>query len=168
MLTHYRITITNTGLTTGTSAGFLDDLSPKNYDPRPTTDAASRDKLFANLRWKALIDLIGTEMTAVTEIQSIDKPGADADTPASEIAFTAIFARDEDLVTRTGNLTGADALQSVIATSLTNTHRGRYVVYRPENTLSVEELAEYVEIGPLAGNITAALGMVTVVKFSPE
>ena len=168
MLTFYRVTITNTGLTTGDSVGFIDDLHPKSYDPRPTTDVGAYGKLLANIRWKSIINRIAADLTAVDEIQAIDKPGADGDTPATSMSFTLIFSRNDWLVSRRTMETNELALKEVIAAALMGSISGKYVVYRPENIHGAEEITQYITAGPLASSLAMANAMITVTPFIPE
>lgn len=169
-LSYYRVTITAAGLNnSGTSNGFLDDMGPREWSADsayPSTLNNSIAKTRAKLRWNHLIARVSQEMIAPVDIVSISKPGASADTAASQIAFTLVFDRDDYLFAREDGytLSGGDAIKRVIARALNDTLAPRVQVYDPSFDGANADRMEVVEVGPLAVTIPMAELRITVTK----
>jgi hypothetical protein len=169
-LSYYRVTISAAGLNnSGTSNGFLDDWGPREWSSNsayPTTRESSLAKTRAKLRWDHMIALIGQTMVAPVNIVSINKPGASADTAASQIAFTLVIDREDYLYAREDGATlrGDDALKRVIARALNDSLAPRTQVYDPTNGGENADRMDVVEVGPLAVTIPMAELRITVTK----
>ncbi len=187
MTTIYDITISNSSFTGNTSPndGFIDPVSSYAYmdgddDEEPTTLANAIAKARANRRFKNVIMRL-TSLT--TNIFEVDRTltGGDANTPHSSITFRfqinntgALRTPDENNVGQW--LVGALALKRVVARALLINETYNMEVYDPTDVTIVSNGADVTiprgiilstyEVGPVAANLAAAEGAITVTAIN--
>ena len=93
---YYRVEISQIG---PTSEGFLDNTTPSQYVPFPTTQAAGLAKAKANFRWTVLTWFLGENCSPYL-LYNIDKTGTNLhDNPPTTISFTLAYDRADQVKT---------------------------------------------------------------------
>lgn len=179
MPAYYRVAIS--GVTAAAPAdGFIDNKRIETYmaeGSTPTTAAQTQAKERANLRYRNLIDNL--QRLGNLYISNISAPGASATAQPTSFEFTVLSERGEDnLVFEVSPgtvLTGADAIERMVAISLTTSFTRSSDYYDPTTSTAPGNATAYARIGnrietltvgALAADITTANGLVTVTSIA--
>lgn len=98
--------------------GFIDNVPPRLYQPKPTTDAAGLLKAKGHFRWMQMMTLLGHN--AVPKVFDVVKAGEDLnDNPPDTIAFKVQYDRYEDVRTHdeSGDFDGIKVAYPAVAGS---------------------------------------------------
>lgn len=181
MGTHFRVTI-SAAAGTAPADGFIDPTKLERYMAEggvPANLAASLAKERANLRYVRMIEQL--QLIGNLYVTNIVATGADVNTAPTTLAFTVTVEHGadslviEDIDNPGTTLTGANAIRTQIARSLTQTFTRPSDYYDPTATATPGNASTHprygnriqdVTVGAPAADLATALALVAVAEIA--